>query len=94
MKKIFLVPVLFLAACAQPSANKSGNDGVDANNISCANVKKEVLGLSGRSTQDFALAFSSAIADRSSLCTLEQVTQYLDEVLSIECQQDCLVKEK
>lgn len=97
MKILFLLPILFLSACGPSGSNPdpdSADENVTTGSFHCANVKRDVLALSGLSKQEFVVSFVKAIAERTSLCTLKQVTQHLDESLSIQCAEDCITKEK
>jgi hypothetical protein len=93
MKKLFLLAVIFLTACADTSS-KNGDDPAQVENVICANIKDDVLKLNGQGQEEFTLNFANLMAERGTLCTLNQAVKYLDGVLSIECSQDCIVKEK
>lgn len=94
MKKIFLLSVLFLAACGQRSSDNSGGGSVIETDLHCGNLKEQVLALSGAATQDFVSSYAKILVNRNTLCTLDQVTQYLDKNLTIECKDDCVVSER
>lgn len=95
MKGLMLLPILLLAACAPSgSNNNNGNENIKAESFQCEILKEYVLAISGMPKQEYLKSFAKLIAERESSCTLEQVTKYLDAVLSIQCANDCTTKEK
>lgn len=95
MKALILLPILFLAACGPSgSSNNTGDENIKTESFKCGNLQAEVLAISGTPKQEFVRSFARLIAERDSVCTLDQVTKYLDESLSIQCADDCTTKEK